>query len=179
MKSIKENNVSPKQSYVPQLVRGIQRFCADRGFCGQSAERGVRFLASYFILLTTLIWPISSWSAPAISGNYAAVTGSELLKISVALLFIVLLIIFLSWIIKRLNRANSGANSSMSILACTNLGMKEKMVLVKVGSRILLVGVAAGSVNTLCDFGEQLPEGFSSEGKKQFADLFKNALRSS
>lgn len=125
-----------------------------------------------------LLWPLVAMGA-VINREYSAVSGSELLKIMAALLLVIVLIVFLSWIIKRLNRVNIGLNSSMAILASTHLGMKEKMALVKVGERFLLVGIAAGSVTLLCDFGEKMPEGFSLDSKKNFADVFKNALRSS
>jgi len=131
------------------------------------------------IALITVLWPLQGFAAPILNHEYSAVSGAELMKIIAVLLFIVMLILFLSWLIKRLNKEGFGLNHSMVLLGTSHLGVKEKMVLVKVGTRVLLLGVASGSVTTLCDFGENLPEGFVVDGKKNFADVFKNALRSS
>lgn len=124
-------------------------------------------------LLTCM--PLPVWAESFGTDNTLA--AGSLLKVSGVLLLIILLIFFITWLINRIPRVSAGLRGDFPILATTNLGVKERISLVKAGNRYLLLGIATGSVNVLCDFGEQLPEGFSLDEKKNFSDLFKKAMR--
>lgn len=109
----------------------------------------------------------------------AVLTHSELSRVFFGLLFILLLIFLLSWVVKRLNVLHVSSSKGFEALANMSLGPKEKIILLKVGTRYLLIGVGASSINTLYDFGEQLPEGFEIDNKSSFAALLKSAVRKS
>ena len=64
-------------------------------------------------------------------------------------------------------------------IATMTLGPKEKIMMLKVGERYLLMGVAAASITILHDFGEQLPQGFDPDNKATFGELLKSAVRKS
>lgn len=102
---------------------------------------------------------------------------AELLKILSGLMFIVFIIILLSWLVKRFNVVQLSSAKGFETIANMTLGPKEKITLLKVGSRYLLIGIGSASINTLYDFGEHLPEGFSLEDKASFADLLKSVVR--
>lgn len=104
---------------------------------------------------------------------------SELVKILTGLLLVLLVIFLLSWLVKRFNVVQLSSSKGFNVVASMTLGPKERMLLLKVGARYLLIGVGASSVNTLYDFGEQMPEGFDVENKSSFADLLKSTLRKS
>ncbi len=80
---------------------------------------------------------------------------------------------------KRLNVVNLSTSRGFQTIASLTLGPKEKITLLQVGARYLLIGVGATAINLLYDFGEQLPEGFDPENKTSFADLMKSAIRKS
>lgn len=117
-----------------------------------------------------------SVKAAGLSTNSAALTSAELLRVVGGLLVVVALIVLLSWLLRRLNGARLANSSGLKIITCMNLGTREKIILTKVGNRILLLGVTSGSINTLHDFGEELPPGFSLDSKTAFSDLLKSAL---
>ncbi|MCL9684389.1 flagellar biosynthetic protein FliO [Legionella maioricensis] len=130
----------------------------------------MRYLISLFFLL------ISTGAAalPAESSNL--ISHNELMRVIMGLLSVLLIIIFLSWIVKRLNLVKLSSSKGFQSIASMTLGPKEKMMLLKVGDRFLLMGVGASTVSLLYDFGEQLPPGFDSENKPAFAEFLKSAV---
>lgn len=112
---------------------------------------------------------------PAPSGIHHA----ELSRLLLGLGFVVLIIILLSWIIKRLNVVNLSSSKGFESVASMTLGPKERMMLIKIGKKYLLIGIGASAINTLYDFGEELPDGFDTELKPSFSALLKTAVRKS
>ncbi|MCE0723414.1 MULTISPECIES: flagellar biosynthetic protein FliO [Legionella] len=100
------------------------------------------------------------------------------MRIVMGLLLVLLLIIALSWVIKRLHGMQVGSAKGFQSIANMILGPKEKITLLKVGTRYLLVGSGSGQVTLIYDFGEQLPTGFDPINKTSFADLFKSVVKS-
>jgi flagellar protein FliO/FliZ len=104
---------------------------------------------------------------------------SELVKILTGLLLVLFIIILLSWLVKRFNVIQLSSSKGFEVIASMMLGPKEKIMVLKVGQRYLLIGVGVASVNTLYDFGEHLPADFKIENKSSFAELLKSAVRKS
>lgn len=102
----------------------------------------------------------------------------ELMHIVMGLLLVLLLIIALSWVVKRLHGIQMGSAKGFQSIASMILGPKEKITLLKVGVRYLLIGSGSGQITLLYDFGEQLPTGFDSINKTSFADLLKSVAKS-
>lgn len=68
-------------------------------------------------------------------------------------LMAVLAIIFvLAWLSKRFNLNMPGANTNMKMLSAMNVGQKEKIILVEVEGRKMLLGVTPHQINLLQDF---------------------------
>lgn len=130
--------------------------------------RYLGILVSFFISSTTLA---ASQTAPT------ALSHTELTKVLSGLLLVLLIIVLLSWLVKRFNVAQFSSSKGFEMIASMMLGPKEKVVLIKAGSRYLLIGIGAGAVNTLHDFGEQMPAEFNYENKTSFAELLKSAVR--
>jgi flagellar protein FliO/FliZ len=112
-------------------------------------------------------------------GTPKVLDHSELIKILTGLLLVLFIIIVLSWVVKRFNVIQLSSSKGFEAIANMTLGPKEKITLLKVGNRYLLVGIGSASINTLYDFGEQLPDGFGLENKTSFADLLKSVVRKS
>jgi flagellar protein FliO/FliZ len=104
------------------------------------------------------------------------ITQSELMRIILGLLSVLILILCLSWLVKRLQRVHLGSIRGFQTIASMILGPKEKIMLLKVGPRYLLLGFGSGHVTLLYDFGEELPTGFESMNKPSFAELLKKAV---
>ncbi len=130
----------------------------------------VRLIISlFFLFISQLTFALPTDSTNLISRN-------ELLRLITGLLVVLLIIVCLSWIVKRLNIVKLSTSKGFQSIASMTLGAKEKIILLKVGDRYLLIGVGASTVSTLHDFGEQLPLGFDAENKTTFAELLKSAV---
>ena len=106
----------------------------------------------------------------------SVINHSELVKILTGLLLVLFIIFILSWLVRRFNVVQLSSSKSFNVISSMTLGPKERILLLKVGARYLLIGIGTSTVSTLCDFGEQLPEGFDVENKSSFADLLKSTL---
>jgi flagellar protein FliO/FliZ len=97
------------------------------------------------------------FAAPAASTAHTS--GGGLVEVTLALLAIVALIAGLAWMMKRMRGFGTAGHDRIQVLSERALGPKERCVLVRVGTTEILVGVSAGSVNTLHVF----PEGATTE----------------
>jgi flagellar protein FliO/FliZ len=92
------------------------------------------------------------FAAPAASTAHTS--GGGLVEVTLALLAIVALIAGLAWMMKRMRGFGTAGHDRIQVLSERALGPKERCVLVRVGTTEILVGVSAGSVNTLHVFAE-------------------------
>jgi flagellar protein FliO/FliZ len=120
------------------------------------------------------------FAAPAASTAHSS--GGGLVEVTLALLAIVALIAGLAWLMKRMRGFGAAGHDRIQVLSERALGPKERCVLVRVGATDILIGVAAGSVNTLHVFPEgavtsapaaPLPD---ATGKPNFKDLLMRSL---
>lgn len=82
---------------------------------------------------------------------------AALLQVALALGGILLLIFGGAWLLRRVGKFSSAANGQIRILGGTSLGSRERVVLMQVGERQLLLGVAPGRVTTLHVFDVATP----------------------
>lgn len=108
-----------------------------------------------------------------------ALTHIELTRVCGGLLLVLMVIMALSWIAKRLQVVNLSTSKGFQTIASMALGPKERIILLRVGTRYFLTGAGGGAVTLLYDFGEQLPAGFDTESRSSFAEVLKSAVRKS
>ena len=124
-----------------------------------------------FITICLLLFPFSVQAS-----DVASVTGQEtsisaikpvnavtdpvstgyLGQLVVGLVIVLLCIIALAWVARRFNRLQSTPDGSLRILGGMSMGARERIVLVQVGTKQLLLGVAPGRINTLHTLDEPL-----------------------
>jgi len=75
-----------------------------------------------------------------------------------ALVFVVGLILALAWLAKRMPGVAGSSNRALRVVASLSLGPREKIVVVDVGGKQLLLGVGAGGTRTLHTLEAPLPE---------------------
>jgi len=75
-----------------------------------------------------------------------------------ALVFVVGLILALAWLAKRMPGVAGSSNRALRVVASLSLGPREKVVVVDVGGKQLLLGVGAGGTRTLHTLESPLPE---------------------
>lgn len=99
---------------------------------------------------------LSTRTVQAASGAFAApvaplATGSAggLLRVSLALILVLAAVLGAAWLARRLRGLGGTRQGGLEILEQLPLGTRERVVLLRVGTRQLLLGVANGSVHTL------------------------------
>jgi len=105
-------------------------------------------------------------------------TGSEqLIKMVLGLLFVLMMIFLVAFLFKKYVGSSFLVNTSLKTIAGVSVGQKERVVLVQVGERQILVGVAPGQVNMLyaLEKGEEVSVA-DETGKSAFAEKFKQSL---
>jgi flagellar protein FliO/FliZ len=122
------------------------------------------------------------FAAPAVSTAHTS--GGGLVEVTLALLVIVALIAGLAWLMKRARGFGTAGRDRIQVLSERALGPKERCVLVRVGATEILIGVAAGSVNTLHVFAEgadtnaaaEMPSARGTPGAPTFKALLLRSL---
>ncbi len=108
------------------------------------------------------------------------VNAGSLLRLIFGLAVVVGLIVGLSVLLRRLNGLQARGGSQMRVLSAVSLGNREKAVLMQVGDKQLLVGVAPGRVQTLHVFDEPVvdePPRGGEGGQSPFADKLHQLMR--
>lgn len=109
-----------------------------------------------FILLiasTAAAEEMRNVTQPGINSTNAA----YLVKVFFGLALVIALIFAMSWLVKRFGQGTFLSNSNMKIINSLSLGTKEKIVVVEIGERQLLLGVTANSIQTLHKLEAPLP----------------------
>jgi flagellar protein FliO/FliZ len=88
-------------------------------------------------------------------------------------------IVFILWallfVVRRLRPgAISGNARDLAVLRSLALGPRERLLVVRVGQRHLVVGVGAASVSLLCELDGPLPS--PNSGERGFGDAVKQAV---
>jgi len=125
-----------------------------------------------------------SGSAPSVAAVAAAPPpappiGIEALpQLLLSLLLVVMVILLLAWLLRRIAQLplNSGSGA-VRILGGVALGQRERAVLLQVGERQLLVGVAPGQVRTLYVLPDPLPTASANPPAGAFAERLAQLLR--
>ena len=108
-------------------------------------------------ILTFLALVISGNSVSAAETSFPtegpqALNFANVMQWSIGL-FVVLVAIFIcAWLLRKLSGFSSLAGGKLRVLGGISLGGREKVVLLQIEGKQLLLGVAPGSVQTLCVF---------------------------
>lgn len=140
--------------------------------------------------------PASPPAATPVTASVAATTGAAtapaplpgplpgLGQTALSLMLVLGLIFALAWLLKRVQGVRVGGPASLRINAGLQVGPKEKVLIIEAGGQHLLIGVTAGSINTLHVFAEApVAPANDGDGKPTqpplgaaFADALKRAL---
>lgn len=121
----------------------------------------VRYWLSVFMLLPGILHavelPVSAAARKPLAAADSPVGAEQLASVTLGLLLVLALIFALAWLYRRYGNFTPFNRSNIQILGGVSLGSREKAVLLEVEGTRLLVGVAAGQVNTLHVFDRQAP----------------------
>ncbi len=89
---------------------------------------------------------------------------SALASVAVLLLVVAAIPVVL-WVVSRLSRLPSRSNRTLSLSASLALGARERVAIVKVGERWLVLGVTAGAITLLREFDEDPAAAVATDGR--------------
>jgi flagellar protein FliO/FliZ len=106
-------------------------------------------------------------------------SAEQMLKMVLGLILVLCIIFALAWLMRRYGAMGFGGSGELRAVAGVAVGQKERVVLLQVGRRQILVGVAPGRVDMLhaIEKGEEIE--LSQEPQtvgKQFADKLKASM---
>lgn len=109
--------------------------------------------------------------------NGPGIETPEILSLGVSMLIVVGVVVTLGWLYSRLRFNGSTPGNVINIVASRGLGPKEKLLLVEVGDKQLLVGITAASVQTLHTFDRPVAAENAVSEEPGFATRLRAALK--
>ena len=110
--------------------------------------------------------------ATVAAGGADSLAMANLWQLTLGMSLVLGLIVAISWILKRSGRFRMAAGGGLRVLGGLSMGARERVVLMQVGDKQLLIGVAPGRVQTL----HVLDEPLSTAGSKQVQSGFSEQL---
>lgn len=95
---------------------------------------------------------------------------------TIGLLFVLCLFFACVWLVKKTGALSFSSKTNMKVISGLSLGMREKLILVQVGEKQLVLGVTPGRIDNLLvlEGSDQLCKGLKD---KENADDFSNKLK--
>jgi flagellar protein FliO/FliZ len=125
----------------------------------------------------TLIGMISPAFVVAAESDKAVISPlSTLVKLSVALVIVLVVFWLFARIMRQVHGYNSHANGTLKIVGSLSMGQRERVVVLQVGDEQLVVGVTANQINTLHVLEKPIPAGQSKE-ISSFKEKLSTALK--
>ncbi|GAB4288863.1 MAG: flagellar biosynthetic protein FliO [Thiohalomonadaceae bacterium] len=108
-----------------------------------------------------------------------AVGAANLLQVLLALVLVLLLIVGMAWLMRRMGGLTQVGGGVVRVLGGVPVGQRERVVLIQVGNKQLLLGVAPGRVQTLHVLDEPISVTTAPGGNDSFAERLTAALKKS
>jgi len=105
-------------------------------------------------LLALIFFTLScnAWVADAVAADTAAVSPSgSILKMVLGLTVVLAVMALITWLLKRMLPGAGGQQSVVRIVGGVSVGSRERVVVVEVAGRWIVVGVAPGQVNGIAN----------------------------
>ncbi len=100
---------------------------------------------------------------------------SQLLQVLGSLILVLLVFAGLVLLMKRFSALRGVATGHLRIVEALSLGSRDRLLLVQIGDRQLLLGQSPGRLQTLYVLDETLAEGSASAGTSLFASRLRSA----
>lgn len=132
-----------------------------------------------FVSLFLLLFSSLSFAEQVSSVGGSLVKPGDYLGQIVISLFLIILIIFISaWLLKRYNKLTGVTNGSLQVLGMLAVGQREKILLVQVGKKQLLLGATTSKITTLHELEEPIElEDKSSNLTVSFYERLQDAIK--
>lgn len=136
-------------------------------------------LAARALLLALMSLPLraaADTDLPSLAGN-SPLGGSEILNVGVSTLFVIAAILVVGWLYTRMKFVGNAANSMINVISSRPLGAKERLLLIEVGEKQLLIGMTSAQVQTLHVFDQPVIANAATADTTGFAHKLRTAIR--
>jgi flagellar protein FliO/FliZ len=120
---------------------------------------------------------IAEKSDAAVGAIAPVVGGGELLGMGVSMLIVVAAILVLGWFYSRSRLVGSGASDLIKVVASRALGTRERLIIVEVADKQLLIGMTSTAVQTLHVFESPVVTANEAPVKPGFAERLRAAVK--
>ena len=103
---------------------------------------------------TTLETQTKAVTLPVTSSTPAVSTSAFFGEVMAGLIIVLLMIFALAWMVKRMGAGSFLSNQQMKIVASVAMGTRERVVVLDVGGKQVLLGITPQNINTLHVFDE-------------------------
>ncbi len=126
-----------------------------------------RALSSTAVLVSTPSWATEAAASPA----------SGLAQMIFGLAIVLGLIVLAGWLLRRFGAVPTATGSLVRVVTAASVGPRERVVVVEVHDTWLVLGVAPGRVNTLCQLPRQELAAAVPHARQGFAKWLADARR--
>ncbi|OUS04050.1 flagellar biosynthetic protein FliO [Gammaproteobacteria bacterium 54_18_T64] len=109
----------------------------------------MKIIAPFAAALALPFTPLALAAAPLADKLPMADTSGYFLQLVSGLGLVLLSIAALAWLLKRINRLPNRDLKNLELVASLSVGQRERIVIVRAGSRELVLGVAPGHISRL------------------------------
>ena len=125
--------------------------------------------------ISGLLLPLSGLAAEDRPEGITPLGAPEIFNLGGGLLFVIIAIVGLGVLYARTQGLRTGSNGVINIIATQAIGPKERIAIVEVSDKQLLIGMTTTSVQTLHVFDEPVVQ--APEVRVSFAQRLRNAMR--
>ncbi|GAA6134832.1 hypothetical protein NBRC116188_16220 [Oceaniserpentilla sp. 4NH20-0058] len=114
-------------------------------------------------------------TAPVIANPVIPNSQDQIIEVSIALALVLAMIYAIAWFVKRKQVVQGFTNIPMKTIGVIPMGVKEKIILIEVGGKQILLGVTANNINTLATFDEPIID-ISLKEERSFSQKLKDII---
>jgi flagellar protein FliO/FliZ len=137
------------------------------------------------IATATMIFPVMLQAAEADKAARQIadpLSAGNVVQLLIGMIGVLVLIIGLAWLFKRMGGLQTAMGKELRVVGGLSMGARERVVLIQVGDKQLLLGVAPGRVQTLYELEQPLNQQTHAETSTRestFAEKLAGAIKSS
>jgi len=106
-----------------------------------------------------------------------AATSTQLLSVTLALVFILAVIFAFAWVVRRFGTGFFAQSAQIKVLSALPLGTRERLLLVDVAGEQMLLGVTATQINCLHKFAEPVVVKSEEKSESDFSQKLMTLLQ--
>jgi flagellar protein FliO/FliZ len=122
------------------------------------------------LLTTGLLVLASSLCRAEVAGeSVPGISAGQIVTVIAGLIFVLVLVFGCGWLVKRFSGMPSARTGTIKVISVLPVGSRERLALVEVGGKQLLLGVTAQQINTLHTFDEAVVDTTEIKNNSEFA----------